>query len=305
MNYILRIATVIAVLPMLSCEHKGVTNSLGEEVEVKFDWKNAPDAKPETMRLYLFPVGSGSHQVYEFVDYRGGTVKMPEGQYKAICVNSDTEKVLYRNVSSFDEFEAYAPDGTLNVSAAPRSKATSIERVATSPDCLYSATLDEFTVKLGKKNQSITLCPSFTVWLYKVTITNVTNLKYTASDGLFGCISGMSGGLYVGLEEPTDEVVTVPFETSSDGVSTVTADFIVYGSPDSKSSHEITIYALMSDGNNKYYTFDVTNQVNNARDPHNVSISLSGLELPKPIVNGSGFHPDVSDWENIDVDIPM
>lgn len=42
---------------------------------------------------------------------------MPAGGYRALCVNSDTESVLYRNTDSFDGLEAYAPEGVLNVGA--------------------------------------------------------------------------------------------------------------------------------------------------------------------------------------------
>lgn len=31
---------------------------------------------------------------------------------------------------------------------------------------------------------------------------------------------------------------------------------------------------------------------------------LDGLPLPKPIVNGGGFHPTVDEWQNVDVDVP-
>lgn len=69
------------------------------------------------MRLYLFPVDGGTSQAYEFTDYRGGYINVPAGGYRALCVNSDTESVLYRNTDSFDGLEAYAPEGVLNVGA--------------------------------------------------------------------------------------------------------------------------------------------------------------------------------------------
>lgn len=83
-------------------------------------------------RLYLFPIDGGRPRTYEFIDYRGGHVNVPAGRYKALCVNSDTESVLYRNTDSFDGFEAYAPEGVLNVggSPAPRAEGTSGERIA-------------------------------------------------------------------------------------------------------------------------------------------------------------------------------
>jgi len=49
----------------------------------------------------------------------------------------------------------------------------------------------------------------------------------------------------------------------------------------------------------------VTRQVDDAADPRDVHILLDGLPLPKPIVNGGGFHPTVDEWQNIYVDVPM
>lgn len=42
-------------------------------------------------------------------------------------------------------------------------------------------------------------------------------------------LSGMSGGLLLGGNELTKERVTVPFSVVSDGISTLTADFLVFG----------------------------------------------------------------------------
>ena len=90
----------------------------------------------------------------EFIDYRGGHVNVPAGRYKALCVNSDTESVLYRNTDSFDGFEAYAPEGVLNVggSPAPRAEGTSGERIAGSPDRLYSDRLYDLVIEPSKES---------------------------------------------------------------------------------------------------------------------------------------------------------
>lgn len=78
-----------------------------------------------------------------------------------------------------------------------------------------------------------------------------------------------------------------------------------FRSSSSPSAHKLVIYAIMADGSKNYYTFDVTTQVDEAASPHDVHILLDGLPLPKPIVNGGGFHPVVDEWQNIDVDVPM
>ena len=299
-----------ALLFLSSCEHKDLQydHSRTAELQVVFNWNKAPEAAPETMRLYLFPLNGGRPYTYEFTDYRGGCINVPADRYKVVCVNSDTESVLYRNIDLFDSFEAYAPDGVLSVGAflVPRAEGTSEERVAKSPDRLYSARLDDLTVELSKENQTVTLYPELSVCRYRVEIRNVSNLQYVSSDGIAGSLSGMSGGLLVGRNELTPEAVTVPFEVISDGVSTLTADFLAFGQLGfTNPPHKLVIYAIMADGSKNYYTFDVTTQVDEAASPHDVHVLLDGLPLPKPIVNGGGFHPVVDEWQNIDVDVPM
>ena len=310
MNHVLLAVAVLAVLSLTSCEHKDLCHDSLHVVNVKvvFDWRNAPGATPETMRLYLFPVRGGKPQAYEFTDCRGGYISVPAGRYRGLCVNSDTESVLYRGIDSFETFGAYAPDGVLNVrsSSAPRAEGTSGERIAKSLDLLYTDRLDDVTIELSGDNRAITLYPGLSVCRYRVTITNVSNLKYISRDGICGALTGMSGGMLVGRNELASDPVTVPFGMDSDGISTLTADFPVFGQngPDGP-VHKLVVYVVMSDGSRNYYTFDVTRQVDEAPDPRDVHIMLDGLPLPKPIVNGGGFHPTVDEWQNVDVNVPM
>lgn len=55
MTYILQAFLILAVLVFSSCEHKELCDDHSHTagLHVVFDWVHAPDAKPETMRLYL------------------------------------------------------------------------------------------------------------------------------------------------------------------------------------------------------------------------------------------------------------
>lgn len=110
--------------------------------------------------------------------------------------------------------------------SVPRVKGTSEERIARSPDRLYSDRLDDVTIELSKENQTVVLYPELSVCRYRVKIMNVSNLKYISSNGLSGALSGMSGGLLMGPNDLTLDVVTVPFEVVSDGISTLTGRFL-------------------------------------------------------------------------------
>lgn len=130
-----------------------------------------------------------------------------------MCVNSDTESVLYRNIDLFDSFEAYAPDGALAVGSStsvPRAEGTWDERIARSPDRLYSDRLDDLAIEISKEEQTVTLYPELSVCRYRVEIRNVSNLKYLSPEGLSGSLSGLSGGFRVGRNELTPDPATVP-----------------------------------------------------------------------------------------------
>lgn len=52
---------LFAALAVASCEHKDLCydHSHTIDVEVVFDWRNASEAAPESMSLYLFPTNGG------------------------------------------------------------------------------------------------------------------------------------------------------------------------------------------------------------------------------------------------------
>lgn len=309
-NKKLQIAIAFIVSLFMSCEHKELCYDHSHTVKVRviFKWNKALNASPETMRLYLFPENKGKPLSFEFTDYGGGYINVPAGRYKGICLNSDTESVLYRNIESFDEFEAYAPDGVLSVGAflAPPSRDASQERMAKSPDMLYSAFLEDVVIEFSKQDPTIILYPDLSVCRYRVVITNVSNLKHVSSDGLSGALSGMSGGLMLGHQKLTPAAVTVPFKVGTNGTSMLVADFLTFGQHGSSGpEHKLTIYVVVSDGNKYSYIYDVSRLVYEAPNPRDVYIQLDGLSLPEPITNGNGFHPSIDDWQNIHVEVPM
>lgn len=105
--------------------------------------------------------------------------------------------------------------------------------------------------------------------------------------------------------------VTIPFDAAAgEGEngekSVVTGALLTFGhSPAVDKAHQLTVYAVLSDGSKWYYTYDVTGQIHSAPDPRNVHIVLDGLPLPKPITNGGGFQPEVEPWQPVEIDIEM
>lgn len=293
-----------------SCEHKELCydHSHLAEVEVIFDWKNAPEADPESMRLYLFPVDGGEMIPFEFAGKQGGTFKIQPGRYRAICVNNDTESILYRHFDSYDSFEAYVTDAAMQLRSIslPRAEATAGQRAGNSPSLLYSDHLEEveFFNKRGK--QSFTMYPASMICHYTVEIRHVENREYLPEGNIFSTLSSMSGGWFMSQDQPTDEMVVLSFDLASAKDNSLFGDFYTFGYPaGSKELQQLVIYVIMSDGKKYYYTFDVTNQIHDAKDPKEVHIVIDTLPLPMPITNGSGFDLTVDDWETVYIDLPM
>lgn len=318
MKKIFHTVTMAAVLTAAtSCEHKDLCYDHSHTVDVKvaFDWKNAPGAAPASMSFYLFPAGGGEALRYDFTDCTGGTIRVPVGNYEALCLNSDTENINYRNTECRETFEVTtrAADLLSGLSVlgvlsdgVPRVDGTEDERVILPPDMLWSDCVESIELKRTDGTTTVTLCPEMSVCRYTVEIRNAANLKYVS--GISGSLSSMAESLYpgVGCDATCKMGATIPFDAAvSADKSTVTGGLFAFGCPSARKTHTLTIYAVLSDESKWYYTYDVTDQIHSAPNQRDVHIVLDGLPLPKPIVNGGGFQPDVDDWHSVNVDIEM
>ena len=292
---------------LAACEQKELCydHSHTADLEVVFDWRNAPGAQPASMRLYLFPDEGGHPLLYEFAGREGGTITVPAGSYHAICMNNDTEFILFRHQEHYEQFEAALTGGTF-ARPVPRAEGTATQEVRSTPDRLWSDHADEVEVKAPAQGQQLVLYPSLSVCRYTVEIRNVANLKYLKRGEIFGALTGMAGGLVMSTGRTAGEMVTLPFDMESDRTSHLYAEFYTFGCPaDSAAPQYLMGYAILNDGKKYSFTYDVTAQIHEAPDPMNVHIVLDGLPLPKPIDNGGGFTPTVDDWNTEEVEISM
>ncbi len=309
MNNLLAAIMVIITVCFVSCRHKELCDEkiFVADVKVVFDWKKSPDAHVETMRVYLFPADGGKALLYEFADIQGGRITVPTGNYKALCINSDTDSLLYRNMDLYATFEVYSLDGSMNAAtyAAFNQDEFPAGRVSLSPDRFYTDRIEEIRLEITENEQTIRFFPEEQTCRYRIEIRNVSNLQYVAAGWVTGGLSGMSVGRFLGENQLDAESAIIPFEMYSDGVSTLRTEFLTFGGYSLKQTHKVVVHVVMPDGNDKYYIYDVSEQIHTAPNPRDVYIILDGLPLPKPIVPGGGFHTTVDNWESIDVDLPM
>lgn len=319
-----------------SCEHKDLCyhHPHTKTLRVEFDWRDAPDANPEGMCVFFYPLDGedAPQRRFDFTGKTGGGIEIQVGRYRVLCYNNDTESVLLRGTDAFDTHEGYTREGSIfesiygsGANYAPKAKEAEDERVVISPDMIWGcAALDVEISETGvsylcfpeseredwsgkpavSTEQVITLYPHELVCTYTYEVRNVKNLKYATQ--MCGSLSGMAPSLLFGDESLGTECVTIPFESVSDGVSTITGRFYTFGHHEENTApHKLLLYVWFVDGSKYYYTFDVTDQIHSAPDKRHVHIIIDGLDFPQPIGNGSGFQPSVDDWQTVEEDIIM
>ncbi len=178
---------------------------------------------------------------------------------------------------------------------------------------IYGIHNKDVSIKASALPQTLILYPEELVCHYSVEFVNVENLK-NADLSIDATITSLAGGYYLGRMMPTSEVVSHTFTLSADSeLTSLTSDFLTFGLPDGEErSHKICIYIALKNKTGNFYTFDVTDQVNNAPDPRNVSIKLYGLKLPElpdeppaPPQEGGGVSIEIDSWDTIHFDLPV
>ncbi len=311
--FALAAAGVIALLAS-GCHHKNLeAYEPTGDLEVVFDWRNAPDATPESMAFTLYPESDDEPVAYMFENRTGGSIRAAGGTYRALCLNSDiTDWARLRNREAIETFEVLTPDADqltaqgLESSSLPRVRGAEDERIASTPGMLWgSVTDDTVVVDPFATHQVITMYPHECVCHYTVDVIDVENSSSVRGAALDATISGMAEGYLHGQGKATDTPVTMSFQlTLADNGKDLHGEFLTFGEcPDTKVDHILSIYAALSDGSKTHFTVDVSTQVSQAPDPTHVHIIVRGLKLPK--VQQGGFSPNVKDWDHVEIDLDM
>ena len=296
------------------------------------------------MCLWFYPVDEEGTQTqtptrYDLTGMKGGTIEVPIGRYQILYYNNDYEVVRFRNVNDFWLKECYTRDGNIFEPVSgntrgytPRATGAEDERVVITPDMMWgdhamnleirNDGLSYWFVRDGETERTtikrdehrITLMPHEQVCHYSYEIRNVENLDGVTQ--MSAALTGMSGAVFCAAEQVRKEYVTLPFEANTGDETTIEGNFLTfghYGVDDDATRadgdaddgfHKLVLYTWLKDGSKYYYTFDVTDQVDEAPDKRRVHIVIDGLSLPEPIIEGN-IEVGVDDWIEVEEDITM
>ncbi|MDE6334988.1 MAG: DUF5119 domain-containing protein [Muribaculaceae bacterium] len=324
-DYFKTTSLIIGAMFLLTegCAHKELNNdaptTIAENVEIVFDWSKVSSPQASTMELYLY---SDSHEVmtYSFNNRDGGLIRSYGGKHTAVCHSNDDPYALHvRNHHAHDEVEIYTDNTStlvgqgISTRGLPRAPGTEQEPLRATPSMLYGTHHLNLNLKVSALSQTVTLYPEELVCHYSVEFIDVENLQ-NADLRIDACISSLAGGYKPGRMEATDEAVSHTFTLTADNdMKSLHSQFLTFGVPPGEElPHMVCLYVALKNKTGNFYTFDVSDQVNQAPDPRNVNIKIYGLKLPElpddppdnPPVEG-GVSVEVDSWNTIHYDLKV
>lgn len=286
-------AIMIAAVFMPGCEHNELCydHTHVTELNVEFDWSQAPDADPSTMVVHFFRPDGSLYRRVEFTQRTGGKVRLEAGEYRILFHNGNMETVYELGNSHSD----YALSGVSRSilepmgreGDAPRPPESADQLIFSAPDQVWAGSHSAIEILPGVAGQTVKLTPVEATMEYTVEITGVENLRddidvsaaITGMSPLYRLAEGCHGG----------EAATLPISVERVGDNTLVAHFRTFGHcPQTELAHTFSVYT-----SNKFFVnYDITEKMHNAPDPRHVVIEIHGLRLPD-----AGMGTEISGWE--------
>ena len=289
-------AIMIAAVFMPGCEHNELCydHTHVTELNVEFDWSQAPAADPSTMVVHFFRPDGSLYRRVEFTQRTGGKVRLEAGEYRILFHNGNMETVYELGNSHSD----YALSGVSRSilepmgreGDAPRPPESADQLIFSAPDQVWAGSHSAIEILPGVAGQTVKLTPVEATMEYTVEITGVENLRddidvsaaITGMSPLYRLAEGCHGG----------EAATLPISVERVGDNTLVAHFRTFGHcPQTELAHTFSVYT-----SNKFFVnYDITEKMHNAPDPRHVVIEIHGLRLPD-----AGMGTEISGWENVE-----
>lgn len=305
----------LTMVLLTGCEYKDLCydHRHSDKVYVTFDWRKAPQHTATSMTVLFYNLDKPSQQPirYEY-PLSGGTATLQPGRWKAVTYNSNTEAIRHRGQEWWSSAEVFTRQSTieegsqLTRGAMPQANGAEQEQVILEPDPIWGCVSEDFTLVVDGNGYNLVLMPEYRYTTLKVKITDVPNLEYT--NGVGGSISGVAASRFIASGELGQQMVTEAFPVNkTDNTLEMSINIFGHCPESTEITHLLTIYAILADGSKWYYTIDVTDKIHQAveQDDGTMEIEVSGLPIPKPIVNGSGFHPTIDTWQGVEIEVGM
>ncbi len=329
------IAFLLLLLPLVtSCERNELCYSHPHgNLYVNVVWDDVPpliqNTLPEGMAIRFFHKDEAAGYPYANHFYRGpygGLTNVPNGDYKLMVYNSDTERINLKGLDKHNDVCAFLSQRTRNNYLSGIVSSSNVYRIEylddtrantrTRSEILIGQTDRVFTTMSqdarstaiggidNAETDTIYTHPQSRVMWTKITV-KANGLKGALSCA--GSISGVNHTLQLHDSNTTDETGTIIFDMFQTDDTTLSQTLYIFGfeqspagTPRDESIQQILrLEFLMTDNKVYAYEFDVANQIDfaNLKPETEVPIYITEIDLPTMTDQSGGlFDADISNW---------
>lgn len=266
-------------------------SSLGSvPVRIELTWSARPQL-PSGFYACFYPLES--RPFVDFLDPYGGVLSLNPGHYSVLLFNNDTQKVRYRNTTSYHDFEAYVPtvERPSLVAGAPA------EQGIAEPDRLFVASVGDVEVLPSIDTLRIEQSPVRFFSAYSFTVQGITGLENLSA--IQASLSGMAPWIRLSTGELGQPSATIflNFRRTEKGIE---GGFSTFGHYDDPTEKHLLTLEMRYQGRLVTRTYDVTQMLHQTGRIDVVDM----LDFPA-VEGGGGFDPEVGGWDKDTVNIPM
>ena len=255
-------------------------------VQILPQW-DAQDDLPDGVRVWFYSINTHKYVQDNFLP-QGGETELRSGNYRLILYNNDSEKIMFRNIASYETAEAY----TSTVLRPSYENPVSGEDTFVQPDKLWSDHIDGFEV--SSKSSVIRFQPRQLVKVFtgKVEVEGLEKVLEVR-----GAVTGMLGSINLTTED-ADRPSTICFDASTehDDVLFSFRSFGVFYKGHGTTKHILSLEFLLPNGIIQR-NVDISNQMENLLPGGFVEINNKLTIPPDTTGTGGGFNADVDDWK--------
>lgn len=279
---------LIALAALLaSCAHKAIECPAAPAgIEIRFEWDRAPAADVDGMSLYFYPLDSYSRLWrFDIAGRDGGRVELPSGTYRLIACNND--------------LPGTAIDGSGSLSTVCATAARPVaDGVYASTGMLYGAVVSELEVtpcgvRYTTADGTVKHCgrglvrcrPDSLSTHYTVSIRHVSGIERARS--VAADVGPVASGVMLDTQLPAGRAdAALRMTLAADRQQhTLAGEGCAFGVPPLPSACRLSLLVATTEGKTIARSVEITPQEMNIITPHNVMITIDGLDLPD---GGSG-----------------
>lgn len=302
---------------LTACDHKDLLYpSLAKmiKITITFDWSQVDEEEqPEGMRVAIYEKDNDSNPLLYDVPFGDSlVVELPEGNYRVVTYNYDSDGVIISSDSSSQGI-TITTDGTTTPDG---------ENASQTPSNVIGSTEKDLTEDIKEIEEwgdyNVVITPTRIVYHYQYEVNGVQQLGNIAkvSASLSNMYTSISLSGESAAKKAASALSTLALEAKVEGEQIV-GDFYTFGYKQSASEEEekpnnvFKLYITDKNGDMHELEQDVTPQIQNARAATSYQDKYLVIDfdftVPKDTTHtstgGGAFDVSADDWEDVNEDI--